>query len=155
MVEFANTIEQEQAPTGNLAHITGFASKAAEQAARVAGILTTFDDEHAQTISLAATQCSTRIIEWYLCEAQRLLDGAEVNRDIGLAQTLLDWLWLHRPNEPFSRRCIVRNGPPKIRDTALVLKLLRILAEHRQIRRSAATEVDGTRTKEAWELRHV
>ena len=39
LVAFSDAIEAAQAPSGNLAHITGRASKAAEQTARIAGVL--------------------------------------------------------------------------------------------------------------------
>ncbi len=40
LIDFADEIEMRQAPGGDLAHVTGYASKAAEQAARIAGVLT-------------------------------------------------------------------------------------------------------------------
>lgn len=41
LASFADVIEAAQAPGGDLAHITGHASKAAEQAARIAGCFLT------------------------------------------------------------------------------------------------------------------
>ncbi|MEL6551456.1 MAG: YfjI family protein [Pseudomonadota bacterium] len=152
LVQFANAIEQQQAAGGNLSHITGFASKAAEQATRVAGVLTALQDHEAECVSLHAMQSAVSIVSWHLTEAQRLLDNGEVSKDMRDARCLLDWLKLHRRDMPFNRRDLTRNGPSRIRGTDLSKKLLSILEEHRHVRPSAAAKVNGTRTSEAWEL---
>ncbi|MEO1798635.1 MAG: DUF3987 domain-containing protein, partial [Pseudomonadota bacterium] len=155
LVQFANAIEQQQAAGGNLSHITGFALKAAEQAARVAGVLTALQDHEAESVSLDAMQSSVSMVGWHLTEAQRLLDNGEVSKDMRDAQCLLDWLRLHRSDVPFNRRDLTRNGPSKIRGTDRIKKLLSVLEEHRHVRRSSAAQVNGTRTSEAYELCHV
>jgi hypothetical protein len=47
LVAFSDTIEAAQAPCGSLSHIAGTASKIAEQAARIAGVLTLWADMEA------------------------------------------------------------------------------------------------------------
>ena len=44
LVAFADEVEEAQAPGGAFAHVTGHASKAAEHAARIAGVLTAWRD---------------------------------------------------------------------------------------------------------------
>src|SRR6056297_3822680 len=50
LVQFSDAIEAAQAPGRDLAHVTGTASKAAEQAARIAGVLTLWRDLHATEV---------------------------------------------------------------------------------------------------------
>src|SRR6056297_2859940 len=51
LIQFADAIEVAQAKGGNLEHITGTASKAAEQAARISGVLTLWRDLHAAEVA--------------------------------------------------------------------------------------------------------
>ena len=44
MAAFSDAVEQAQGAGGSLAHITGTASKVAEQACRIAGVLTLWRD---------------------------------------------------------------------------------------------------------------
>lgn len=53
LIQFADAIELAQRKGGNLEHITGTASKAAEQAARIAGVLTLWTDLEAREVQPA------------------------------------------------------------------------------------------------------
>ena len=66
LVDFANQIEVTQCADGSLAHITGFASKAAEQAARIAGVLTVLQNHTASDVAVGTMECAIRITEWYV-----------------------------------------------------------------------------------------
>lgn len=153
LVGFADQIEVAQADGGLLSGIRGFASKAAEQAARLSGILTVLEDETAAPVSEAAMLNATQIVAWYVNEAQRLLHAGRVDPELEKAQKLLDWLWSRFPAAPFDKRSILRRGPGSIRDAKIVSRLLQILETHGHILRGEeGTLIDGTRAKLNWRL---
>ncbi len=67
-----------QAPGGDLAHITGYASKAAEQAARIAGVLTLWRDLDARQVQPGDMGDAIALAQFYLAEASRLASAATV-----------------------------------------------------------------------------
>lgn len=153
LIQFANKIEGAQCPNGELAHITGFASKAAEQAARIAGVLAVFDDPEARELPLRAMQCGVKLSAWYVAEAQRLMDAGPVDETLAQAQLLLDWLKPRLSGQPFDKRMIVSPGPAKIRDSKTVERLLVVLVQYRHIRPlPLGTVVGGHVTSHSWEL---
>ena len=155
LIRFANKVEAQQLPNQSLSHITGFASKAAEQAVRIAGVLAVFSDPDAESVSIRDVACGIKLASWYIAEAQRLLDAGPVDRSLELAQELLNWLKARYPVEPFDKRTIVRFGPTATRDTKTVKRLLCILAEHRHIcELPVGTVINGHETREAWGLCH-
>jgi len=51
LIRYADIVEAALAPGGGLPHLPGYASKSAEQAARIAGVLTMWRDLHAPEVS--------------------------------------------------------------------------------------------------------
>lgn len=149
LVNFGNHIEAAQRPGGNLATITGFASKAAEQAARIAGILTIIGDETYEEVSPETMRDALRIMGWYVAEAQRLLDTGTIDPTVKLAQDLLNWLHARYADAPFAKRDIVRLGPSKARDAKTVDSLLTFLQAQGRIQQKQS-DTKATR----WELVH-
>ncbi len=98
LIAFSDAVEKAQAPGGALEHVKAAASKAAEQAARIAGVLTMWRDLAAETVALAAMQWGCELAEYYLAEAARLADAATVAPEIERAERLRSWIfetWQH------------------------------------------------------------
>jgi len=153
LILFANEVEQDQEPGSALAEITGFASKAAEQAARIAGVLTVLEDPDTDVVDLQAMEWGVGITAWYISEAQRLMVGSTVDPQLEKAQLLLQWLGRKYPGRPFNAREITRFGPSSIRDSKTAHALIRILHQHRYIRPVPGdVYINASKTKEAWEL---
>ena len=151
--DLTNQIEVAQAVDGPLAYITGFASKTAEQAARIAGVLTVFDAPQARCVPLQALGSAIRITTWYVTEAQRLMDAGTVHPDIEKAQLLLDFFWRRYPDVRFDKRAIVRFGPSSKRDAATAEKQLVILGSCGHIQsRTGPRLINGTNAKINWGL---
>lgn len=96
--EFADQVELAQSPGEAFAQITGFASKAAEQAARIAGVLTTWQDLKADQVEAETMANAIALAHFYLGEALRLIDAANVSEEIERAEALRIWLlekWQH------------------------------------------------------------
>ncbi|WP_443137024.1 DUF3987 domain-containing protein [Mameliella sp. AT18] len=85
-------------PSGDLANVTGYARKAAEQAARIAGVLTLWRDLDAPAVTAPDMGDGIALAQFYLSEAVRLADAATVSQEIDRAEALRKWLlesWEH------------------------------------------------------------
>jgi hypothetical protein len=130
--EFHNGVEVRCGQNSELAVIADFAAKAAEQAARIAGVLTIVDD-HLATEIKTATMCDAVIIAgWYVNETLRLQQAARTDPKLVRAQRLLDWLQQH--GSEIDLRDILRFGPAHERTKAAAYETLQILIAHGWVR---------------------
>lgn len=148
---FSDTIEAAQAPGGDLAHVTGYASKTAEQAARIAGVLTMWSDLNAPFVDASKMAAGISLAQFYLNEAVRLADAAIISREIDRAETLRKWLlesWEHRE---IMVRDVVRLGPNPLRESPKARDALKLLQQHGWIHKlETGTVVRGSARNEAW-----
>jgi hypothetical protein len=153
LVAFSDTIEALQAPGRDLAHITGAGSKAAEQAARIAGVLTLWRDINAVEVQPGEMADGITLAQYYLSEASRLASAATVSVEIVRAETLRRWLlesWSHPDVLP---RDVVQFGPNALRDTKKVRLALSILEQHGWlVPLEPGSLVRGKRRREAWKI---
>lgn len=152
IARFANEVERQQADGKDLAHIRGFASKAAEQAARIAGVLTWLGNAEASEVTPEVMGDAIAITAWYLSEAQRALDSGAADPAMEQADALRIWLKTKLTDRPFDKRMIVRRGPGAIRDTRTVERLLAVLEKHFWIIPCPGAVIDGRRVARAWRL---
>ncbi len=138
LVAFADTIEREQRGGGGLAHVTGYASKAAEQAARIAAVLTLWHDLDAPVVPMQAMAWGIELAQFYLGEAVRLSDAATVSADTAQAEALRCWLldrWpeqarrINRDPATITPKDAVQFGPNALREAKAVRKLMAVLAD--------------------------
>lgn len=138
LIAFADETEREQAPGGPLSHVTGYASKAAEQAARIAAVLTLWRDLEAPAVAVDAMRNGITLARFYLVEAVRLSDAATVSTDTARAEALRRWLldtWpeqaarIDRDPSTVTPKDVVQYGPNALRETAQVRKLMAALAD--------------------------
>jgi hypothetical protein len=128
-LNFYNWIEERCDPQGDLRPIRDFAAKAAEHAARIAGVLTIVADEHAAEIPPEIMGAAVRLTTWYVDEALRLQQACRTDPALLRAQALLDWLGSRDETEVrFSD--VLRLGPAPTRVKKEADSALRILAEH-------------------------
>lgn len=139
LVAFADTIEVEQRAGGSLAHVTGYASKAAEQAARIAAVLTLWQDLHAPVVALQAMGWGIALAQFYLGEAVRLSDAASLSAETLQAEALRVWLlnvWpslargQERDADTVTPQDVVQFGPNAMRETKTVRRRMAILVEY-------------------------
>lgn len=115
LIRFADVIEMAQAEGGNLCHVTGTASKSAEQAARIAGVLTLWRDLHAAEVSEHDMANGIELAQFYLAEVARLASGARVSVEVARAEKLRKWL-LDKWTEPeIAKRELDQFGPYELR----------------------------------------
>ena len=116
-----------------MSDLTGFASKLAEQAARLAGVLTVFDTPEATTIAASHMASGIEIAQWFAGEALRLFGASAGDDDHNDAQLLLDWIINHWSEAAISIPDITNGGPNRVRTTTRVRELTKILVRHRRL----------------------
>ncbi|XWN32715.1 MAG: YfjI family protein [Devosia sp.] len=129
--EFYNHIEQQCGPDGALAPILGLAAKAAEHAARIAGVLTIFANPNAREINEEAMRGAVELMNWYVEEAARLSRFGHTDSSLLQAATLLKWM--QGRNGEIHFREILQKGPNKLRTKTIAEKTLKILLDHRWV----------------------
>lgn len=92
LVVFSDETEVGMLSGGIYADVKGYASKAAEQAARIAGVLTLWADLNAQEVSGKTMSDAVDLATFYQDEALRLSNAAIVSLDIDRAERLRVWL---------------------------------------------------------------
>lgn len=127
-----DNIERQCGNASELAVIGDFAAKAAEHAARLAGVLRLFEDLRAAEITADEMECGIRLAEWYLGQALRLAQASRTNPHLLRAASLLDWL-RGRSDDTFQVRDVLRLGPAPLRTKADAEDAIRILIEYRWI----------------------
>lgn len=127
-IEFHDHIEGSVGAEGPLALIRGFAAKAAENAARIAGVLTIVADIDALEIGGEAMRNATALMDWYVQELLRLKGAAPVDARIETALNLLKWLKKEGGDVGFSR--ILTHGPHGLRSKHKAEEALVVLVEH-------------------------
>jgi hypothetical protein len=154
LIRFSDAVEAAQAPGGDLAHITAAASKGAEQAARLAGVLTLWRDLHAAEVSLSDMADAIELAQYYLSEAARLADAATVSAEIDRAERLQRWLLETWPHPEILPAEVVRHAPIRaLRESPAARAALRLLEAHGWIDAlPQGTVVRGASRKEAWAI---
>jgi Protein of unknown function (DUF3987) len=130
-MEFYDATESAMAPEGHLHRIRDSAAKAAEQAARIAGVLTIVADPQALEIDIDVMTGATELVTWHLNEAVRLADAALLHPGLKKAQALLDWL--RGRGAKATLREICHSGPSPLRKKAAADAAIKILEDHRWV----------------------
>ncbi|MEM9355838.1 MAG: YfjI family protein [Pseudomonadota bacterium] len=151
-IEFHDFVEAQLAPDGDFEVIAGLANKAAEHAARIAGLLALWTDFKTSEISAAAMANGTIIIQHHLAEMIRLRDLASVNPHLKLCQKVLEWLHTSWNEPAIFPALIYQRGPVRqVRDRETALKVIGTLEDHGHlIRIDGGARISGRKRKEAW-----
>lgn len=154
LVGFSDAIEMQQAPGGELAHFTGFASKAAEQAARIAGVLTMWGDMNAPEVTSQAMGWGIELAQFYLREAVRLGDAATVSEEIERTEALRKWLLDAWPHTEIMPREVLQRAPVRaLRESPKARAAMALLEKHGWlVRLPEGMVVRGAARKEAWQI---
>lgn len=150
-IAFHDHVEKLCGEGRELHPVKGLAAKAAEHAARLAGVLTLVSDIHAGQVALAEMQAGIELAQFYLGEALRLFDAAADNPDLVLAERCLAWAR--------NRGCLLtlpdlyQFGPNPVRDKETAKRVIGILEGHGWLLQiPGGAEVAGKRRRLAWEV---
>lgn len=157
---FADSIERELGPNGKLRPVTGLANKIPEHAARLAGVLSLFDNLDTAELDEKALGRGIKLAQWYLGEALRLAEVGTVSEDVRLGETLLTWLqdsWPHKTDDGgrlISPPDVYSAGPNSIREKAVAQKALSVLVDHGWLTKlDGSHKVNGTMRREVFAMR--
>jgi hypothetical protein len=128
---FHDHVEGQLAPGGPLRPVRDLAAKAAEHAARLAGVLTLVADLRAEEIGEGAMGDGAELASWYLGEALRMQAAGRTDPALLQARALLDWLQ-SRADElgEVSFSDALQRGPESLRTKAPLEAAFKVLADH-------------------------
>jgi Protein of unknown function (DUF3987) len=160
--QYYEQVETAQRPGGEFEGVSGFASKSPEQAARIAGVLTLWGELDAPEVAAETMAGAITLAQYYLGEAKRLCETAEISADTCMAEKLRRWLLDSWPAKARAEgriaefivpSDIAKHGPNSLRVTEIAKKHLRILMAHGWVSLMPPnTEVDGVARKLAYRI---
>ena len=144
-VNFHDWIEVELCTGGELRDVRDVASKAADNASRLAALFHIFEHGCGAAVTLDAFERASRVVAWHLNESRRFLGEIALPIHIVSAAMLDRWLidLCCRENvEIVPRKEAQRCGPGMLREGAALDKALQVLVEAGRVRLGH----DGRRT---------
>ena len=153
LMRFSDAIEMAQAPGGSLASVAAYASKAAEQAGRIAGVLVLWRDLHAPEVTPRDMGDAIMLAQFYLSEAARLAEGSAISAETDRAEALRKWLLEGWQEPEVLVRDVVRLGPNPLRESPKARAGLGVLERHGWITPlDPGTVVRGAARAESWRI---
>jgi hypothetical protein len=142
LVDFYNLVETQQADDGHYANISGFAGKAAEQASRIAGILSLFEDADAERIDERHMDVAITLMMFYLDEVVRIFDTGHVSQKVLDAELLRVWLSARYSEDYVDVSEISRCGPGKLRSSPYIKDLVNLLRDYGHLERAEGQRIE-------------
>ena len=130
LTQFADEVEAESGPGKAYSHVTGTASKAAEQACRLAGVMTMWADLEATEVPFDMMASGIELSAFYLGEASRLSSAATVSQEIAAAERLRRWLLADWPDADIAKVEIMNRGPGCVRESGRADAACALLERH-------------------------
>lgn len=153
LVRFSDEVEVAMQSGGIYAPITGYASKAAEQAARIAAVLTLWEDLNAKEVSADNMSKALDLAKYYLDEALRLHGASNLSAETDKAEKLRVWLLDKWDEIDIVPSDIVQSGPYCLRERKAVTPAIRMLVDTGWlIPLDAPAIVRGVSRKEAYRI---
>ncbi|WP_290689375.1 MULTISPECIES: YfjI family protein [unclassified Haematobacter] len=150
---FYTTVETAQATGGKMEHVRAYGSKAAEQAARIAGVLTLWADLDAPELTPQAMGWGIDLAQFYLSEARRLAEAGLVSEETAKAERLRQWLSESWPHEDVTPSEILHRGPNPLRERkALSGPLSMLVKAGHLVQLPRGAEVRGKPRQEAYRI---
>jgi hypothetical protein len=130
LIAFSDEIEIAQQPGREMADISGYASKSAEQAARIAGVLTLWDDLLAKDVTAETMRNAIELARFYLSEALRLM-GTAASPEMLQIDALRKWLLEKWPHPEIVPSEIMQRSPTRaFRNSDKATEAIAVLVKH-------------------------
>ncbi|MFT4255940.1 MAG: DUF3987 domain-containing protein [Pseudoxanthomonas sp.] len=147
-----DTVEGHMGPNGRFAQVKAWASKTAEQALRIAGVLTLVEDAHAAAITGPTMERAAELALWHLNEALRLAGTAEVSPETRDAEALLEWAHATGRSVIYSTE-VMNKGPNRIREReAFLAAIAELVAAGWAHPVEGGMVLDGARRRQVWRI---
>ena len=153
LLKYHRETELAQAAGGELETVRPFASKSAEQACRIAGVLALYRGLSVSEVSLDDMASGVAIASHHLEEARRLSNTAEIAAETLLADRLREWLQTKWAEDFVTIKAVSNYGPNQIRERKAAKKLIPILEDHGWlIAEPGGAVVKGEKARTAWRV---
>lgn len=151
-----NQFEKLMKCGGDLSELRDRASKALENACRIAGVLTAIEQGMAaREIGIDYLKRALIIVNWYLQEALRIRGSALVPQSVCDAESLSKWLHL-RDYKVFRTAPILTNGPIQLRNKKRLDVAIKELVDNGYLHPNEKdTMIDGVVAKKSWHVLHT
>ena len=147
-----DSIEAHSGPGERFAQVKPWASKTAEQALRIAGVLTLVENPHAHTIEAATIERAAELALWHLNEAVRLAGTAELSPEVRDAEALLSWCHQTGRQHLHSSDAL-RLGPSRIRDRQAFERAISELVKAGWADQvEGGMDLDGAHRRKVWQI---
>jgi putative DNA primase/helicase len=136
-IEVYDAIEAQLSSGGDFAPVRDVASKAADNVARLAGVLHVFENGPSGVIGLRSLQAAARIVTWHLYAARGLFAPFNLSKEAANAATLDRWLidrCRMEAADGFSTRDVLNGGPNGTRKRDDFDQAVEVLARHGRVR---------------------
>lgn len=148
-IKFHNEIEKKLSK--KYAPIKGFGAKIPEHALRLAASIAIFEQIEIATLSSLHIEYGISLARFYINEMLRINISAIDDPRIVMAEKLLIWLKT-QGSEYFYLSKVYQHGPHQLRDSKKTKEIIKILEDHRQIKRMDSMELEGRKRKEVWKI---
>lgn len=150
---FHEAVERAQAVGGTMEQVRAYASKAAEQAARISGVLTLWADLDAPEVTPQTMGWGVALAQFYLGEARRLAEAGAISAETERAEALRKWLLDTWPQSEVLPSDILKHGPNAMRERAKLTAPLGMLVKSGWlVALPEGAEVRGVSRKEAYRI---
>jgi hypothetical protein len=116
---YYNEIEPQLSPGGRYAHVKSTARRSAEQAARIAAVITLVESPFQETIVADVMVSAIKLARWYLEEWVRLKEVAAIADEITDAEAIGEWAMKQKVGEyglrTFTLNELTKYGPNHLR----------------------------------------
>lgn len=139
-IKFHNKIESELHNSGELYDVRDVASKAADNAVRLAALFQIIQYGMEGEIAIDSFENASLIILWHLNESKRFFIGLALPPDLADAVRLETWLLAYCQKQNADRvpnQAVLQCGPPSMRNNAALKATLQILEEAGRVRLNA------------------
>lgn len=151
-VALHDRIERDQGAGGNYAQIRPWASKSAEQALRIAGVLAVIADPDARQVDRQTMEHAATLALYYLDEALRVIGTASIPKDVRDAEAILEWCRERGVGLVDSRR-LLQYGPNRIANAAALTPAMGVLERTGWAVPEPGAIIDGKKARRAWLVR--
>jgi putative DNA primase/helicase len=151
-----NQFETLMQSGNDLSELKARASKAAENACRIAGVLAVIEGGiNIVSISKAHLERGLVLVQWYLAEALRIRGAAIIPQSVKDAESLSKWL--HSRNlTQFNTKPVLTHGPSQLRNKERLLAAINVLVTNGYLAvNEPGTIVGGVRARLSWSVLHV
>lgn len=152
-IKFDGHLEKHRGTNGNFSRIAGLANKLPEHAARIAGVLSLYDDLNCNEVTAEHMKSGIELAQYYAQEALRLKDMQSIDKELDLAQRLFNWL-KEKKYKTVPLQDIYQLAPiSEIRNAKRARAIMKALEDHNYVSFiQDGAEIDGVNRKEVWRI---